>query len=303
MQKTFQYTPRVQFHSELINLFHLTGLPLHDNHFGSKQFSEFQKFSLVVLFRRSKEVLRDFVEKELIESQWPRWLQLKEIPSKSSIHSWCMKYPVEFFRKLNKAFLRQKKKPKIMAVDATGIDAYQRSKHYEIRTKLETKFNKLSIFIDVENMLIYDHVLQIKPRHDVKAAESMFKRTSLRNTKILGDKGYDSEPLHKVAKSKQNTLFAPVRKSPRTNPKGWNRRRCAKGDDDYNKRPHVESCIHSLKKRRLDKIRSRLHYMKKREVALHILIHNMEKMSKAMKLYIKMMLRIILDKPSSTQLL
>ena len=267
-------------------------LPLHDNTLGPRVFSEFHKLSLVVLFRRSKKVLRDFIA-ELYETKWPSWLDLKQIPSKSVLHNWCKKYTIEFIRELNMAFLK-KKSPKLMAIDATGVDAYQRSKHYEKRANIDPKFNKLTVFVDVENMLIYDHVLQIKPRHDVKAAESIFKRTMLRNVKTLADKGYDSEPLHRVAQSKQVTLFAPVRDSSRINPKGWNRRRCAKGDDDYNKRAHVESCIHSLKRRRIGSLRSKLHFMKKREMALQILIHNMEKMMKT----IRMMLRIILDRPS-----
>lgn len=206
MQQLIQYTKKNGFLSNLINLYHLTGLPIHDNHFGPKTFSEFHKFSLVVLFRRSKKVLRDFIA-ELYETKWPKWLQLKEIPSKSVLHDWCKKYTVEFLRKLNLKFLR-KNCPKLMAVDATGVDAYLRSKHYEKRAKIKPKFNKLSIFIDVENMIVYDHVLQMKQRHDVKAAESMFKRTSICNIKILGDKGYDSEPLHELAQSKQNNLFA-----------------------------------------------------------------------------------------------
>ena len=267
-------------------------LPLHDNALGPRVFSEFHKFSLVILFRRSKRTLRDFIT-ELYETKWPSWLNLRQIPSKSVLHNWCKKYTVEFLRELNRTFLRRKS-PKLMAIDATGVDAYQRSKHYEKRAKIKQKFNKLTVFIDVENMLIYDHVLQMKPRHDVKAAASIFRRTHLRHIKSLGDKGYDSEPLHKVAQEKQNTLFAPVRKSSRTNPKGWNRRRCAQGDEDYNKRAHVESCIHSLKKRRIPILRSKLHYMKKREMALQILIHNIEKMKRT----IRMMFYIILDKPA-----
>ena len=289
-QKTISYTQKHKFLSELINLYHATGLKLHDNYFGSRIYSEFQKLSLVVLFRRSKKVLRDFIA-ELCETKWITWLQLKEIPSKSVLNNWCKKYPVKFIRKLNKLLLKNKK-PKLMAVDATGVDACVRSRHYEKRAEKKMDFNKLSIFIDVENHLIYDFVLQMKPRHDVVAAERMFKRTKLRNVKILGDKGYDSEPLHEVAKSKWNTLSTPVRKSPRSRPKGKNRRRCAKGDEEYNQRVNVESCIHSLKKRRIPVIRSKLYYMKKREMAMHVLIHNIEKI----KNYLRMMLGIILDK-------
>jgi hypothetical protein len=118
---------------------------------------------------------------------------------------------------------------------------------------------------------------------------------------MFGDRGYDSEPLHKIAQRKGNTLFSPERESPRTNPKGWNRRRCAKGDKEYNKRVRIESCIHSLKKRRIGILKSKLHYMKKREVAMQILIHNIEKVSKVMKIYSRMILNIILDKPERTK--
>lgn len=298
MQQLIQYTQKHRFLSDLINLYHATGLPLHDNNLGPQIYSEFHKLSLVVLFRRSKKVLRDFIA-ELCESKWLSWLDFKQMPSKSVLHDWCKKYTVKFIRELNDTLL-QNKSPKLMAVDATGVDAYQRSKHYEKRAKIKAKFNKLSIFIDVENHLIYDHILQMKPRHDVKSAESIFKRTSLREVKILGDKGYDSEPLHEVAQSKQNTLFAPVRESSRTNPKGWNRQRCAKGDEQYHLRPNVESCIHSLKKRRIPILRSKLHFMKKREMALHVLIHNMERLSKAVQIYVRMMLNIILDRTPKT---
>lgn len=294
MQNTLEYTEKNGFLSELINLYHATGLPLHDNQLGPKIYSEFQKFSVVILFRRSKKVLRDFIA-ELYEMKWPSWLDLKQIPSKSVLHDWCKKYTVQFIRKLNRKLLKNKM-PKLMAVDATGVDAYQRSKHYEKRAKIKAKFNKLSILIDVENHLIYDHLLQMKPRHDVKAAERIFKRTALRKVKILGDKGYDSEPLHEIVQSKQNMLFAPVRNSSRNNPKGRNRRRCAKGDEQYNQRPNVESCIHSLKKRRISLLRSKLHFMKKREVALQIIIHNLEKLSKVVKLYLRMVLNTILDR-------
>lgn len=294
-QTTIQHTPKHEFLSEILKLYHATGLPLHDNYIGPKIYSEFQKFSLVILFRRSKKVLRDFIA-EIYETKWPSWLDLKQIPSKSVLHDWCKKYTVEFLRKLNLVLL-QDQNPHLMAIDATGVDAYLRSKHYEKRVNIDPLFNKLSIFIDVENHLIFDHFLQMKPRHDVMSASRIFKRTHLKQVKILGDKGYDSEPLHKVAQSKQNVLFAPVRKSPRNNPKGWNRRRCAKGDEEYNLRSNVESCIHSLKTRRIPVIRSKLHFMKKREMAVHVLIHNIEKLRKVIKLYIRMVLNTILDNP------
>jgi len=67
-QTTIQYTLKHEFLSEILKLYHGMDLPLYDNHFGPRIYSEFQKLSLVVLFRRSKKVLRDFIA-ELFESK------------------------------------------------------------------------------------------------------------------------------------------------------------------------------------------------------------------------------------------
>jgi hypothetical protein len=158
-------------------------------------------------------------------------------------------------------------------------------------------YAKLDLLVDTETLCIYDFVLRTKPRHDVIAATSIFRRTKLRGVLFLGDKGYDNEPLHAVAAEKQNLLFAPVRKSPRKRPQGFYRRCCAKGCAAYPRRNTVESVNHSLKTRRLPTLRSKLHFMKKRETAWQVLIYNMERLRKSIKAHIRALLRIILDTP------
>lgn len=140
-------------------------------------------------------------------------------------------------------------------------------------------FAKLDILIDTKTRLIHDHVLRVKPRHDTIGATSMFKRTKFKGVKILGDKGYDCEGLHQEAVKHGNTLFAPVRKSGRKYPKGTNRRRCKAGDEDYSQRNTVESVFHSLKSVRVHALKCKKHFMKKREMAWHILIYNLEKLT------------------------
>ena len=65
-------------------------MKLHDNKLGSKIYTNYQKFSLLILFMRSRKSLRDFTA-ELKESKWPRWLGLREIPSYRSLHNWLSK--------------------------------------------------------------------------------------------------------------------------------------------------------------------------------------------------------------------
>ncbi|MFQ5620788.1 MAG: transposase [Candidatus Nanoarchaeia archaeon] len=235
---------------------------------------EAQKIALVILYRRSKLSLVDFIA-QLPELRWVKWLQLKEIPGKSTLHDWTKKFTTEFTRTLNLLLLKEEQ-PEIMAVDGTGLDSWQRSRHYENRIRApKMPYAKLDLFTYVKTMLIHDHVMRIKPRHDVIAAHAMFKRTPHRGVLILGDKGYDSEPLHEEAKAKNNTLFAPVRNKG-SKVRGKNRRRCTTGHENYNKRSTIESVNHAFKARRCSALRSKQHHMKKRELAWHILIYNLE---------------------------
>ncbi len=46
---------------ELNNLFHLSDLPLYFNKTGNKEFTNYQRISIIILFVRSKKSLRDFI--------------------------------------------------------------------------------------------------------------------------------------------------------------------------------------------------------------------------------------------------
>ena len=281
-QKQIQHTFKSKLHCEILKLSHRFGLGLHQNFFGPKIFTDYQRKALIVLFLRSKKALREFVEL-LHESRWTSWLDLREIPSKSSLHAWMQKYATACPRLLNEMLLEDEK-PSLMAVDATGIDSWQRSRHYERRIgEAHMPYAKLDLFVDTEKFLIFDHVLRIKPRHDTLGARTMFQRSKLKNILVLADRGYDSEPLHQIAEQQKITLYAPVRDFHVKKPRGKHRRRCLKGNIKYSKRNCVESLIHSFKTTRINHLRSKKAHMKKREIAWQILTYNLIKLSKALQ--------------------
>jgi len=78
-------------------------------------------------------------------------------------------------------------------------------------------------------------------------------------------------------------MYAPVRKSSRRRPKGRFRRKCIEKDPEYNMRNMVESVNHSLKSI-ITSLRSKKHYMKKREMGWHILIYNLERIEKIIQI-------------------
>ena len=271
IQKHFsQY--EYKFQRQLLNIFHAVENRRFANQIGPKFYSQYQCFVLLVLYKRSKLPLRQFVD-SLYESKWPKWLGLSEIPTKSTLHRWLQNFSVAHLRRF---LLQTKPKTKLTAIDATGIDSWQRSRHYERRIgEAQMSYAKLDIIVDTESLFVIDHVLHMKPRHDIIAAKSMLCRTKLKG-KMLADKGYDSEPLHKLAHSKGIDFFAPVRKSNRKRPRGFFRKKCVHQDEQYSRRNTVESAIHATKCQ-IPNLRSKLHYMKKREMALALLVYNIER--------------------------
>ena len=303
LEITNQY--EIKLHEQIIKLCHSMELSLHDNHFGSKVYTNYQRIALIVLFMRSKKALRQFVA-ELKESKWPQWLGLRELVSKSTLNRWIKKFDLAKLRYLLTQTVA-KTTPSLMAVDATGFDTWQRSRHYEQRLKQfgvhrkHDPYAKVDLLVDTENKLIHDWVLRLKPRHDVLGAATMIKRFKQKNVLILADRGYDSEPLHELVVKSGNLMYAPTRNFHVKKVGGKNRRRCSLGHKKYYQRNIVESINFSLKSR-FRSLRSKLHYMKKREFAWQIITYNLEKLSESSKALLYLLWRtIIWDRAKSSQ--
>jgi len=270
--------PSNKLEAELIKLFHSSDLPLHFNKTGNKEFTNYQRISIIILFERSKKSIRDFVD-ELSESKWISWLGLKKIPKKSTLHDWLKIFSMKVIRKLCKVLLP--KEIKLTAIDGTGFDSWQRSRHYEKRIGASPMpYAKVDLFIDVKTRKVLDFSLLCHRQHDVKVAERIFKRCGLKEVIILGDGGYDSEPLHELVRQKGGILFAPVRKTnkksfKRKRPKGFYRRQCVELPEFMGQRSIVEAINSSLKQKQIQSLRSKKIFMKQREFGWHIVWYNL----------------------------
>jgi transposase len=294
MQLTIYNQYESKLKAEFLKVFHAEHGKLHNNHLGPKVYTEFQKLMCVILYKRSLRSYVRFVD-ELHESLWPRWLGLREIPGKSSVQRWLKQTPRRLLRKFSNKLLPQK--PKLLAIDATGIDSWRRSRHYEHRIgDTHMPYAKLDVIIDVDTKMVFDHVLRIKPRHETVAASQMLKRSQFSDVRLLGDKAYDSEPLHELARAHGIELYAPVRSSPLKRPRGRFRRQCARGALDYPRRNVVESFMHTLKSVHCPALKSRHPWTKKKEIAIALLLHNLER---KIQTIIAQILKVIWDAPET----
>jgi hypothetical protein len=277
MLLTNQYANRT--HQELINLLHRLGLPLHFNQKGNKQFTNYQRVALIILQIRSKKSIREFLS-EFGESRWFSWLGFKKIPRKSTLHDWISLFNMKLIRKLNKLMIE--KNISLAAVDGTGIDSWQRSRHYEkIIGNPAMPYLKFDAFIDVKRRKIIDFTINSHRRHDVKCAEQMFRRNNLKDMEILADKGYDCEWLHELVRNKKGKFYAPVRKmnrkSLRKNPKGRYRKLCLNLPNFMGQRSIVENVFFVLKHTQINYLRSRKEKMKHRELGWNVVVYNLKR--------------------------
>lgn len=268
---------------QLIKLFHDSGLPNHFNHFGNKEYTNYQRVSLIILFRKSKKSIRIFLE-ELIESKWPSWLDLKKIPGKSTLHDWLMFFGTTLIRKFVE-LVTDASDLKIAAIDGTGIQSNFRSPYYEKRRKdfkLKTNrpYNKLDIIVDTNaKKHILDYSFLLKNRNDSFVGKKLMKKFKFKRVKIVADKGYPDYKFMEMAKERQNNFISPPKncggKCKHNNMK--RRRKEANYQTNkhvYNRRPIVECVISSIKRVQDPKLRSQLPYMKKREMGWHVLLYN-----------------------------
>ncbi|PIN89154.1 Fe-S cluster assembly protein SufB [Candidatus Pacearchaeota archaeon CG10_big_fil_rev_8_21_14_0_10_32_14] len=275
-----QYNNKLE--EQLIKLFHSSDLPLHFNKTGNKEFTNYQRVSIIILFQRSKKSLRDFVV-EFNESKWISYLGLKKVPKKSTLHDWLTIFDMKIIRKMCKVLLPNE--ITLTSIDGTGFDSWQRSRHYEKRAG-ETHiphmpYAKADLFIDVKTQIILDYNFITYREHDVIGAERIFKRNDIKNIIGLGDKGYDSENLHKIARENGIIFYAPTRKrdkrSLKEKPKGKHRRECVDLPEFYGMRWINETINSVLKRTQIHFLRSKKSYMKKREFGWQVILYNIKR--------------------------
>ena len=286
IQQTITNQSNNLMEKELIKLFHSSGLPMHFNKTGNKDYNNYQRISIIILLRRSGKSLRAFIDEFLRESKWISWLGLKKIPGKSTLHDWIKMFRTKTIRQLCRLLIP--KDVEITSIDSTGIDAWQRSKHYEKRSSEIKKlppmvYAKTSLFIDVKKQIILDWDLVMSHEHDVKIAERIFKRNSLKNINGLGDKGYDSEPLHEIARENGIIFYAPVRKTDKRalrnkKPKGVYRRQCKENPPDFKGMRSLNETVNFvLKRTQITSLRSKKHFMRERELGWHVILYNLKR--------------------------
>src|SRR3989338_10051269 len=279
-----KYNNRLE--EQLVNLFHESDLPLHFNKTGYKDFTNYQRISLITIFRRENKPIRDFL-KDLKESKWVSWLGLGRAPKKSTFHDWLNLFDTKLIRELIN-FSVDTSNLKVAAIDGTGVQTNFQSSYFqkrlkELGEKVKSSYHKLDIIVDTfGKKQIIDYSFFLKNRHDSFVAKKLLKKIKFNKCKILADKGYPDYNFIEMAKAKQNNFISPPKDyKKKCKHNNFKRERKIKNFESnkliYRRRVIVESVFSSLKRKQQLKLKSKLSYMKKREVGWHILFYNIRR--------------------------
>ncbi len=231
--------------TKLINkikrLIRKAGLPRWLHHYGPKKY-EFLHHALAYLVKQECRLGYRRVTRLL------RWLSIK-CPCPSALCTSFNKLPLQIWQRLLTATLNTPLN--LVAIDSSGMSRPLPSPYYYKRIDKPYPVEiplKLSIAIDTRTKKILSLRLRSKKAHDIRDAKYLIQKLKTKPNKIVADKGYDAEWLHKFCFGKGIKTCIPTREYGHSIHKMWSLRRTQKiKQKTYGRREMVESVFKAIK--------------------------------------------------------
>lgn len=241
------------------------GCPRYLHHFGPKKYEFSQHFFAILVkevCRMSFRRLANFLK--MLEFEVPTYSALCK--SRKRIPKWIWDKLLRLTAGLSSGNV---------AIDGTGFSRTNPSFHYIKRIDRREpvkSYSKLSAIFDIIRRKFLALKVRIKPRHDIKDAEPLIKKTKPK--KLFGDSGYDSEKIHEFCYWNKIQTFIKPRKNVRI-------RRFRKmqmknfSEKEYHQRSLIESGFGSLKRKYGGAVSGKRAWSVKAEINCKAICHNL----------------------------
>jgi transposase len=269
-------------------------LPAYSGRFSRHDYSQPQLFAILVLKVFFKTDYRGIVA---ILNEWSslrRTLGLKKVPHYSTL---CyaqerLLREGQFDGLMHAAWEQARRQGLIdskpqLAIDATGLETRHVSAHYMNRRgeqRFEQKtWPKLTAVCHTATHLIAGAVAGRGPSSDSSQCPPAIRQAAanVKASRLLGDKGYDSEPIHQLCRDELGIRSTVIPLNPRNTGRRWPktkyRRQMRKRffRRAYGQRWQVESAFSRHKRRLGSALTTRSQKTQQSEVLLRVLVHNL----------------------------
>ena len=268
-------------------LIELLQVPLYSKLHSGKTFNNHQLFKLMCLKASMGLDYRRFAECLETSKIWTM-IGLKRIPHFTTLQKFSARQKIEGLEALIlESCGLAKKKCRNVGIDATGISLDCASKHYAQRIErpiLKRDFLKLSIFTDLDNLMILAAKARRRPRQDILDVRPMWNKIKhLPFRKVFGDKGYDADFFHRLVyeSGRKSVIFVRNHKIPLWRMRGVFRKMARRDARNHQKgkRSLTETVNSSLKRCYGSALSSRTLHTQKIELLFRILTYNMERLT------------------------
>ena len=227
------------------HLIRKAGLPRWLHHFGPKKY-EFWHHAIALVVKQECRLGYRRVTRLL------RWFGLK-VPSYSALAKMNKRIPLPIWKRILHATVNSN--TNLVAIDGTGMSRPLPSPYYYKRIDKPYPVEiplKLSIAVDTCTKKILSLRLRAKRAHDIKDAKYLIRHLPSKPKKIIADKGYDADWLHRFCLAKGIKTCIPVRDYGKVRvPRHTLRKRLAKDikQKTYGRREMVESIFGASKRK------------------------------------------------------
>jgi len=177
----------------------------------------------------------------------------------------------------------------IIIIDSTDFSLNYHSFYYDKRLndfgkRVRRKYVKATIIVDEKSQIILAFSVHFGEVHDSKefkkVLENIDREIIAKFDVIIGDKGYDSEENHVIAKRYDLQAIIPTRNKdvPIHRTKGENRKRMKRHLPEEYKRRSIAETVHSVVKRKSGSfVRSKIPEVAEKEIVLKIITYNIRR--------------------------
>jgi IS5 family transposase len=234
----------------------------------------FAEWAMLTLQALRVELGKSYRQTVDLLSEMPGILEeigLTRLPHYTVLRDWFENISMETYR----AFLGEsaEKRTGHAAIDSTGFDRDQPSRHYAQRAHYRVRSLKVTALVDVKTLYVFDVHCTTTKKHDAKIGPQVARRNAEDLRSLAADRAYDGKPFrddlrgdgirplikHRIYSSLDHAHNA--RLSSR-----W-----------YNRRWMVETVFSSIKRTLGSAVRARSWHLEFREMVLKCAVYNLRR--------------------------
>ena len=196
---------------------------------------------------------------------------LTRLPHFTVLRDWFEEISMRTYR----AFLGEsaEKRTGHAAIDSTGFDRDQPSRHYATRAHYRVRSLKVTALVDVKTLYVFDVHCTTTKKHDAKIGPQVARRNAADLRSLAADRGYDGKPFRDELRAKgirpviKHRIYSSLDRA-------HNARLSSRW---YNRRWMVETVFSSIKRTLGAAVRARSWQLEFREMVLKCAVYNLRR--------------------------